>query len=111
MKNFGCLINIKKTCSGFEIIKTSIKFKKVCNSPKAYTEKFDSSISRARTSIFDLVLNNDFKFFVTFTLKPRYFNLSLSELKSIVNDRIKYMRKKGFNDLSYILIPEKTKNR
>lgn len=103
------LINIKRNLNGFEITQTSIKYKSFYNFKKFYNNKLNNSISRAKNVVFDLVRNNYFPFFVTFTLNVEHENFELSTFRKNFNERLKYMKKKGFNHLSYILIPEKTK--
>lgn len=111
MYNNGTLIHIKKNINGFLLTQTKIKFKGTYRRKVFNDKKFDSAIYRAKSILYDLVKNNDFDFFVTLTLNNKHSNLDLKQLILNINNRVKYMRKKGFNDLRYILIPEKTKKR
>lgn len=105
------LINIKKNIKGFSLSQTSIKFKSNFHYHNFYENKLDNSICRAKSNLYDLTLNNLFDFFVTLTLSDKHKDKTLNELIKNFNSRLKYMRKKGFSDLRYILIPEKHKNR
>ena len=102
-------ISIKQNVKGFQVVSSPIRFKSSYSLHKIFDKKLDNSISRAKNNVFDLVLNNDFKFFVTLTLNGEHNELNLTEFRKNINSRLKYMRKKGFTDLRYILIPEKTK--
>ena len=103
---------VKSNSLGYSVSMTDLRFRsKNCSKLKSFHEKkLESSISRAKSAIFDYALNNDFKFFVTFTLSSKYDRYDLSSFKEKIDSRIKYMRKKGFKDLKYVLIPEKHKD-
>lgn len=99
-------VSVKFGRYGYKVIVSNLKFKSSYKNHIYNDKKYDSSISRAKNTIFDLVYNNDFKFFVTFTLNSKHDRFDLSKFRLNLNDRIKYMKKRGFSNLFYVLIPE-----
>ena len=94
MFNNAVLINIKKNIKGFCLNQTNIKFKSNYSYHRIYSDKLNNSISRAKTTLYDLTLNNSFDFFVTLTLDSKHNSLDLNSLIKNINSRIKYLRKK-----------------
>lgn len=106
-------LKIKKNgCRNFTICKQALKMKREFNrnSFKIYDNKLENSISRARSKIFEYVLCNEFTYFVTLTINNDFDRFDLDNFRKRVSQIIRDLRHKGFDDLSYILIPEKHKN-
>lgn len=79
---------------------------------KHYSNKLDNSISRARSTIYELALCNNFYWFVTITINSCYDRKNLNWFRSTTNQIIRNLRKKfnGELNLFYLLIPEKHKD-
>ncbi len=75
--------------------------------PEATEERFACNLSRARSTIFELALCNDWQWFITFTLDPEKYDRT--DLKKFRKDLSRFIRnyrsKKGAN-VKYLLIPE-----
>lgn len=76
-------------------------------SPEVIAERQASSLSRARSTIFELALCNDWEWFITFTLDSAKYNRA--DLKTFRKDLSRFIRnyraRKGAN-VKYLLIPE-----
>lgn len=96
----------------FTICKLPLRFKsnKRLKSFKIYNDKLDNSISRAKNKIFDYAINNDFYYFVTLTINEKNDRFNLDANRRKINELVINLRKKGIEDLFYILIPEYHKN-
>ncbi|MGI6612437.1 MAG: rolling circle replication-associated protein [Candidatus Nanosyncoccaceae bacterium] len=73
--------------------------------------RFDESLSRSRSKIFEYAYCNDFDYFVTLTLDP--FKRDTKDLKSYISALsrfVRYCRSEYGLDLQYLLIPEKHKS-
>lgn len=73
--------------------------------------KLDCNIRRSKNAIKELVLCNDWDYFITFTLDKRKYNRH--DLQKFIKDLSQYIRdvRKKFNvDIKYILIPEQHKD-
>lgn len=76
----------------------------------SYDEKLENSISRAKKIIFELVANNDFKYFVTLTFNDTLNDYNLDIIRNHVTQLIRDLRKKYKNlTFDYVIIPEKHK--
>ena len=75
-----------------------------------YVRKLNNLV-RCKSSISDLLLCNDFKFFITITFNSNYNRFDLDSLRKSVNLKIRKLRQK-FKDLKfqYLFVPEKHKN-
>lgn len=101
----------KNGCRNFILCKQPIKFKRIIKSfHNCYSYKLDSSISRARSKIYEYLTNNEFTYFVTLTINNNYNRFDYSSIRRKISSIIRTMRKKGYSNLNYILIPEKHKN-
>lgn len=96
----------------FIICKRPLQFKLNCKKTlfNIYDYKLDNSLSRAKSKLFEYVTNNDFKYFVTLTINSNYDRFDLDSFRRRINQIIRNMRRVGFTDLFYILIPELHKN-
>lgn len=73
-------------------------------------KKLDNNLCRARTKIKDYILCNEFKYFITITCNNSFNRYSCDDLRRVVTNKIRYLRKKYHITGKYILIPEKHKN-
>lgn len=72
--------------------------------------KIECNLIRAKSMVRDYVLCNDFKLFCTITINQAFYNRQdLDNLRRLINDRIRYYRKKYKLPLKYILVPEQHK--
>lgn len=102
-------IRIYKNSHGYyNIVKSRLKFKDDIHygARKIYHEKLNNSISRARSRVFEYVMNNDFYYYVTLTLNRNNNRFDLDTARKKISNIIRYLRKKGLTNLEYILIPE-----
>ena len=71
-----------------------------------YDHKLDASVSRAKRTILELALCNDWQWFCTLTIaKDNYDRKNLFAWRDSLTQWIRDQRKRGF-DLKYLLIPE-----
>lgn len=103
--------NNYKVCT----IKTGVlrKGQKVYRMPKnsVNTKKLDNNLVRAKTTIKEYALCNDFEYFVTLTLdKQKYNRYDLKKYIKDLGQFIRDYRKKYKSDIQYILIPEQHKD-
>lgn len=92
--------------AGYEDSNTSYSEKNSIND-----EKLRNNLTRAKTTIKELVLCNDFKYFVTLTLdKEKYDRYDLKKYIKDLGQFIRDYRKKYNSDIQYILIPEPHKD-
>lgn len=79
---------------------------------KSSDEKFSSALSRAKSVIFELAMCNDWQFFFTGTLSPD--SHDRGDLFSFRNQFAQFVRdlrkKSGYEQLAYVLIPERHKD-
>lgn len=75
-------------------------------------QKLDPAFSRARSVIYQLCVCNDWQYFFTGTLNPEWHDRSnLFHFRSAFTQFIRDLRKQpGYENLSYVLIPEKHKD-
>lgn len=72
-----------------------------------YTEKLDESISRSRSTIFELAFCNDWDFFCTLTVNKEKLNrYDLKSLSRAISEFAKYESKRTGKKILYLLIPE-----
>lgn len=77
-----------------------------CRSGTA-TEKLDSSISRAKATILEYALCNEWKYFVTLTLDPeKYVRDDLGKFRKDLLQWVRDWRKKSNLPFDYVLVPE-----
>lgn len=100
--------NLIKICKQDISIKKEYRLKKY--SWKENNEKLYNNIIRARTTILDYCLCNNFKYFVTLTIKPIYNRHDLDWLRKRTNQIIRELRRKFDCPFKYILIPEQHKD-
>lgn len=72
------------------------------------TEKLGVSISRARSTIFELAFCNDWDFFCTFTLDGKKYNRH--DLKKFSRAFSRWISKNGYGKIKYLIIPETHKD-
>lgn len=69
--------------------------------------KLDSNLRRAKNTIKELVLCNDWEYFITLTLdKTKYDRYNLAKFNKDLSQYIRDLRKKLKADIKYLLIPE-----
>lgn len=74
-------------------------------------EKLDCNIRRAKNRIKELVLCNDWEYFITLTLDPeKYDRYNLDKFTKDLSQYIRNLRRKLDVDIKYILIPEQHRN-
>lgn len=56
-------------------------------------EKFFTNILRAKTTIKNLILCNDFKYFVTLTFNSNFNRFDLKQLRTKINNKLRKYRK------------------
>lgn len=79
----------------------------VRNSDHLHETKLSQSLSRARRSVLEIALCNDWKYFCTFTLDPlKYDRNNLSKFKKDLSQFVRDQRKKWNVDIQYIFVPE-----
>lgn len=91
--------------SGWELV-SDFKNKIITNEVKAISN-IERTFRRVRATIKDLVLENDFDFFVTFTVSPTS-NCNRYELESVqqkLRELLKAYRRK-YKDFSYLIVTE-----
>ena len=77
-----------------------------------YDNKLSQSLSRARRSVLELALCNDWAYFCTFTLDPEKYKRDdlpkfKKDLSQFVRDQRKKAKKKGFDfPIEYLIVPE-----
>lgn len=79
--------------------------------PSKTGDRFDSSISRSRSKIFEYAYCNDFEYFITLTIDPK--KRDSKDLKSYISSLsrfIRYYREKYNCNIQYLLIPEQHKS-
>lgn len=73
-------------------------------------DKFYSSYARAKSTFFDIVMSNEWDYFVTLTLDPEKYNRhDLRTWRRDLNQWFRDLRKDGF-DISYAFVPERHKD-
>lgn len=75
-----------------------------------HDEKIYCNLIRARSHIRDIILCNDFYYFVTLTISPKYNRFDLDYFRRSINNKIRKLRTTNNKDLFYLLVPEKHKN-
>jgi len=81
------------------------------NRGKINDKKLDNNISRAKSTVFELALCNDWEHFITLTLDQKKYNRY--DLQGYIKDLsqfIRNQRRKYKTDLKYLLIPEQHKD-
>jgi hypothetical protein len=74
-------------------------------------KKLDCNIRRAKNTIKELVLCNDWDYFITLTLdKEKYDRYNLQKFNKDLSQYIRDLRKKYNTDIKYLLIPEQHKD-
>lgn len=69
------------------------------------------NLVRCKTTINDLVLCNDFKFFITITFNNNFNRFDLKDLRKRVNNKIRRLRQNNSSlKLDFLFVPEKHKN-
>lgn len=78
----------------------------------SHDEKLDAAVSRARSVVYQLAVCNDWDYFFTGTLSPKLNDRdNLFSFRSRFAHWVRNLRKKpGYENLAYLLIPEKHKN-
>lgn len=72
------------------------------------TDKLQNNLTRARTTIYELALCNDWEWFITITLNAqRYDRYNLPEFRKDFSRFIRTYGKKNGLDVKYLVIPEK----
>ena len=110
-----CRLTISKYVNHtYKICKTPISFKsnqhRFTNYFKENNEKLYNNIIRARSNIFDYCMCNEFTFFVTLTINPKYNRNDLEWVRKTTSQIIRNLRCKYTGDFKYILIPEQHKD-
>lgn len=73
----------------------------------SYENKLDASLSRARRSVLELALCNDWDYFCTFTIsKDKFDRSNLVKWRDSFTQWMRDYRKKGF-EIAYVLVPER----
>lgn len=72
--------------------------------------KLKNNIIRAKTTIRDTILCNDFVYFVTLTINSKYNRFDLTSIRKLVNHRIRNYRSLYGLNLKFLFVPEKHKN-
>ncbi|WP_313181657.1 rolling circle replication-associated protein [Lacrimispora sp.] len=86
----------------------------VCNKPptdEAKKQRFACNLSRARSTIYELALCNNWEWFLTFTLDPKKYDRS--KLKIFHRDLARFIRKyreRHKINVKYLLVPEQHKD-
>ena len=78
---------------------------------EAEKQRFACNLSRARSTIYELALCNDWEWFLTFTLDPKKYDRS--DLKTFQKDLSRFFRKyreKYKVNVKYLLVPEQHKD-
>lgn len=74
-------------------------------------EKLDNNIVRARSTVREMGLCNDWDFFLTLTISPDKFDrYNLADFRKILSQWVRDYRKKYSLQISYLFIPEKHKD-
>lgn len=74
-------------------------------------EKLECNLSRARSKIFELALCNDWEWFATLTLNPKYYDRKdLKNYKAKLSTWLKNYNRIHQTDIKYLLIPENHKD-
>lgn len=90
---------------------SSNMYKKFLKLSKLYYLRFNSSISRTRSKIFDYCICNNFEYFVTLTInKEKYDRLDLSVFYKDFSQFIRNYRRKFNIDIEYLFVPEQHRN-
>lgn len=75
------------------------------------TYKLDSSLSRTKSKIFELAMCNDWEYFVTLTLNPKYHDRKdLNNYKRKLSTWVKNYNRLHKTEIKYLLIPEEHKD-
>lgn len=72
--------------------------------------KRDNNLIRAKTKVKDLIYCNDFMYFITITVNPKYNRYDLTSIRKLVNHRIRTARQFTGKRLHFLFIPEQHKN-
>lgn len=73
--------------------------------------KLENNISRARSTIYELALCNQWDFFCTFTLNPKkYDRYDLQKYRSDLSRWIRNQRRSTGDDIAFLLVPEMHKD-
>lgn len=73
-------------------------------------EKYFNNLVRAKTNISNLILCNDFTYFITLTFNNKHDRNNLSSLRNKINNKLRKLRKINNLDFKFLFIPEKHKN-
>lgn len=87
-----------------------VKKKNRVNKNNEYKVKLLNNITRARSKILDYAYNNDFSYFITATISPKYDRSDLNRFIRNINQTFRDLRKKYNGDLFYLIIPEHHKD-
>lgn len=78
---------------------------------KKVGDKFYSSFARAKSNFFDIVMSNDWDYFVTLTLDPEKYNrFDLPGWRRALNQWFRHLRSDRGWDISYAFVPERHKD-
>lgn len=107
--------NLKVTYLNDYVKITSVKVKGVAAKFQArfYADKIEKSkcnITRAKNTITDLALANDFQYFFTLTFNTSYDRFNLDELRRQWKMRLRLIREIYHIELKYLIVPEQHKN-
>lgn len=107
--------NLKVTYLGDYVKITSVKLKGTSERSSAFKlskdiEKNKSNIVRAKNTITDLALANDFCYFFTLTFNTSFDRFNLSKLREEWKKCLRLIREKYNITLKYLIVPEQHKN-
>lgn len=107
--------NLKVTYLNDYVKITSVKLKGVSDKSKVFSysnnlEKNKSNLVRAKNTITDLALANDFQYFFTLTFNTKFDRFNLDYLRHQWKKQLRLIRDNYNIDLKYLIVPEQHKN-
>lgn len=91
-------------------LKNSSTIGEAITQKKIYDSKLKCHLIRAKNTITELALSNDFSYFFTLTFNTKYDRFNLSDLRFRFSRIVSNMRQNTDYDLKYLVVPEQHKN-
>lgn len=109
LKKFGD--DYKLSCS-YLVLNKMFEYDRNCeNRGKVNDDKLTNNIVRARSTVLELALCNEWEHFITLTIdKSKYDRYDLSSYYKDLSQFVRDQRKKYKTDIKYLLIPEQHKD-
>lgn len=101
-----------KLTQSYLVLNKMFEYDRNCeNRGKVNDEKLTNNISRAKSSVYELALCNNWTYFITLTLDSKKYNrYNLDKYIKDLGQFIRDQRKKYKTDIKYLLIPEQHKD-